>query len=71
MLDTNNVTEESERRQLINQISGLYPPDADNDLTGRIGRDLLLRAIAREWRSAPLQILRVLNELNWEEESRP
>ena len=56
------------REEALAGIENLYPPDAVDADTEKIGRQLLLSAWALEWRTLPDNILFELCRLNEEKE---
>jgi len=58
------------REEAIQEISALFPVDSDFADTAQKGKELLARAIGREWRALPDSILFRYAELCLAEERR-
>ncbi|UCH71722.1 MAG: hypothetical protein JSW62_04810 [Thermoplasmatales archaeon] len=45
------------KEEIIQKIELLYPPDSDFPGTNKVGSELLNKAIMKEWKSLPIEIL--------------
>lgn len=60
--------EDLERAAAIRHISNLYPPDSSYPGTATVALEDLIKAIAIEWRSLPVQVLQTLAQLQLQRE---